>query len=153
MMPLGTRLGQRLFLRVARARRGMTLGVRAAVFRGEDVLLVRHSYLPGWYFPGGGVAPGETLATALARELVEETRVILEGSPTLFGVYLNRTISRRDHVALYLCPAWRHDDSLPLSGEITEYGFFPPEALPEGTTAATRQRLAEIAGAPATGDW
>ena len=36
--------------------RGMTLGVRVAVFneRGK-VLLVKHTYAAGWHFPGGGV--------------------------------------------------------------------------------------------------
>ena len=36
--------------------RGMTLGVRAAAFdEGGRVFLVRHSYVPGWHMPGGGV--------------------------------------------------------------------------------------------------
>ena len=50
-----------------RLARGLTLGVRAVVLndRGE-VFLIRHTYTPGWQFPGGGVEVGETLADALA---------------------------------------------------------------------------------------
>ena len=36
--------------------RGMTLGVRAACFNADgQIFLVRHTYVPGWYMPGGGV--------------------------------------------------------------------------------------------------
>jgi hypothetical protein len=38
--------------------------------------------------------------------------------------------------------------------EIAEAGFFPLDRLPEGTTVATRNRLAEILeGQPASANW
>ena len=137
----------RAFLAYARLRRGMTLGVRAAVFDGTGcILLVRHSYVPGWYMPGGGVEPGETMRVSLERELEEEAGIALTAPPDLFGMYWNRRASPRDHVALYVCRDWRQAAPPPRTMEIVDSAFFPADALPEETTAATRRRLAEIAG-------
>jgi hypothetical protein len=45
-----------LIYAVFRMRRGLTLGVRAVVTdEAGKVLLVEHTYLKGWYLPGGGV--------------------------------------------------------------------------------------------------
>lgn len=136
----------RLYLGLARLRRGMTLGVRAAVFDADErVFLVRHSYVAGWYLPGGGVEPGETLAEALDRELIEEGGIVLDEPAELFGLYLNRRLSRRDHVALFISRAWRQDKPPRLPNlEIVDCGFFAADALPDAVSAATRRRLAEI---------
>ena len=56
--------------------RGMTLGVRVLVKNNKDeVLLVRHTYVPGWHLPGGGVDRGEDVETAAGREVFEETGI------------------------------------------------------------------------------
>jgi ADP-ribose pyrophosphatase YjhB (NUDIX family) len=135
--------------------RPMTLGVRGVVLDADNrVMLVRHSYVPGFYLPGGGVEPGETLAEALGRELTEECGVRLTGAPTLRGVYLNRRSSRRDHVALFVVRNFDYDGPRPPDHEILEADFFSINALPPETTPATRARLAEIvADAPAAPYW
>lgn len=141
------RFPTRTFLAYARLRRGMTLGVRAAVFDDEGrILLIKHSYVPGWYMPGGGVERGESTRLSLERELEEEAGVTLAGPAILFGMYWNKTASPRDHVALYVCRAWRQTAPPPRNMEIIDSGFFAPDALPDDTTPATRRRLAEIAG-------
>jgi 8-oxo-dGTP pyrophosphatase MutT (NUDIX family) len=91
-----------------RLTRGLTLGVRGLVIDGAgQVFLVKHTYVDGWHLPGGGVEPGETLLTALARELREEGNIEITADPPLHGIFFNGRISRRDHVAVYVVRAFR----------------------------------------------
>jgi ADP-ribose pyrophosphatase YjhB (NUDIX family) len=135
--------------------RPMSLGVRAIVVDADDkVLLVRHGYVSGWHFPGGGVEVGETCIASLKRELEEEARIALEGPPVLHGLFLNTQTSRRDHVAAYLVRSFRILGERAPNWEIAEARFFPRLALPEGTTRATRARLAEVFdSAPLSEHW
>ncbi|RXT48016.1 hypothetical protein B6S44_23305 [Bosea sp. Tri-44] len=134
--------GLHLYFRLSR---GMTLGVRAAVLsEAGEVLLVRHTYTPGWHLPGGGVEPNETLADAVAKELREEANVALTAPAVLHGVFLNRHTSDRDHVAVFIVRAFTQSTSKQPDHEIAEARFFPLSALPDKTTPGTRRRLAEI---------
>lgn len=133
--------------------RGMTLGVRALVIDPDGrIFLVRHSYVSGWHFPGGGVEIGETVRQALARELQEEGNIELIGPPLLHGLFFNRRISRRDHVALFVVRAFRQAASPKPNSEIVEHGFFALDALPDGTSRATRARVAEVLGGAPVGE-
>jgi len=133
-----------LYFRFAR---GMTLGARAVVLDGENrVFLVRHTYVSGWYLPGGGVEVGQSLQEAMLRELMEEGRIEVLGTPALLGVYLNSHVSIRDHVAVYVVREFRQDRPPEPNREIAETGFFAVDALPEDTTKGTRLRIAEVLG-------
>lgn len=133
--------------------RATTLGTRAMVVDGTGrIFLVKHSYVEGWHLPGGGVETGETLLEALSRELAEEGNIRLGAAPQLFGIYFNKRISRRDHVALFIVRDFRQDGSPQPNHEIVEHGFFPLDALPEDTTRATRARVAEVFGGAAVSE-
>ena len=148
------RVVQRMVHLQARMRRGMTLGVRTAIFDADNnVFLVKHGYVSGWHMPGGGVDPGETLAMAAKREALEEGAIAIADPMQFFGMYLN-TANGRDHVALFICHHWSEVGPPIRNFEIVDSGFYPVSDLPEGATASTRRRLAEIAaGAPATDIW
>jgi ADP-ribose pyrophosphatase YjhB (NUDIX family) len=125
--------------------RGLTVGVRAVVVGSDGrIFLVKHSYVAGWHLPGGGVEPGETLATALARELREEGNIDLVEPARLFGIYFHRRASRRDHVAIYVVRSFDQSAPPKPNHEIIAHGFYAPDALPEGTTQSTRMRIAEV---------
>ena len=149
------RLVSRIITFGALFQRPMTLGVRGLVIDADDrVLLVRHTYIPGFYLPGGGVESGETMLQALTRELEEEGGVQILGAPALHGVYLNRRVSPRDHVALYVVRDFHFDGPPAPNHEIAEAGFFPLGALPTDATPATRARIAEVvAGEPVSPYW
>src|SRR5580658_7692995 len=136
---------RRVFHTYWRFSRGLTLGVRGLVLDELGrVFLIKHSYVAGWHLPGGGVEIGESLATALARELREEGNIELIGAPELFAVYWNRRVARRDHVALYVVRSFRQSAPPQPNREIVAHGFFAPGALPDDTTRATRARIAEV---------
>jgi ADP-ribose pyrophosphatase YjhB (NUDIX family) len=132
----------------------LRLGVRALVIDPrEHVLLVRHTYVSGWYLPGGGVEAGESAEAALVRELSEEAGVELLASPRLHGLFFNPRASRRDHVACYVVRDFRVAPT-EANFEIAEARFFPADALPEDASPATRARLAEVLNnAPASETW
>lgn len=145
-MLLDSALARRLFHLGALALRGMTLGVRGAAIDGAGrICLVRHTYVAGWHLPGGGVEPGESAAEAMLREFREEAEIAVPAEGLrLHGFYRNLAASGRDHVALYVAPAFTRLREKAPDREIAECAFFPLDALPEGTTRATAERLREI---------
>ncbi|THD65174.1 MAG: NUDIX domain-containing protein [Bradyrhizobium sp.] len=136
---------RRIFHLYWRFARGMTLGVRGVVLNGDNnVFLVKHSYVSGWHLPGGGVEVGETFGDALRRELAEEGRIEVLGEPALHGLFLNRHVSPRDHVAVYVVRHFRQDHLPAANREIVACGFFAATALPAETTEGTRLRISEV---------
>ena len=110
------------------------------------MFLIRHTYVPGWHLPGGGVETGETTEEALRRELLEEGCIQIDAEPVPHGVFFNSGASKRDHVVVYVIRTFTLVSEKIPDREIAEAGFFPLTALPESTTQATRRRLAEILG-------
>jgi ADP-ribose pyrophosphatase YjhB (NUDIX family) len=126
-----------------RRARGLTMGVRVMVLDGDGrVLLVEHSYTPGWTLPGGGVERREAAETAAVRELEEEAGVRPVGRMTLVSVHDSGPAFPGDHVLLYRLRDWTETPPT-AKGEIARRGWFDPRALPDGTTRGTRRRVAE----------
>lgn len=134
----------RAFMLAMRFKRGVTLGVRIMVTDGTRVLLIRHGYVPGWHFPGGGVEPGETAEASARRELFEETGYRAIGSLKLFGFYHNAdATSRRDHVALYVADEFAVERVFAANFEIAALDWFPLDRLPADIQPGTARRIAE----------
>ena len=137
----------RAFMLVMGARRSMTLGARVMLIRDREVCLIRHTYMPGWHFPGGGVEPGETAADCARREGLEETGYEAEGDVRLLGFYFKPTeATDRDHVAVYVAEAATQRRVFRPNGEIAEIGWFAPDRLPPDIDPGTARRIAEVIG-------
>jgi len=133
--------------------RPVTVGVRVMMIDKDRVLLVRHTYMDGWFMPGGGVKRGETLDQATRREAHEETGATLNNL-SLVGAYTNFEEWKSDHNILFL------STNFTISGEhdleIAEIRFFPLSALPANLISGHRRRLEEYQagmGHPQFGKW
>lgn len=150
-----TRLVNKILQQYWRRSRGVTLGAQGVILDAQDrALLIRHTYRPGWHFPGGGVEKDETALDALKRELTEEAGVALETEPALFGIYTNFDHFPGDHILVYIVRGWRQD-AVPLPNrEISAQGFFALDGLPADIHGPTRLRLLEIlSGQPRSQTW
>ena len=132
----GERLRWRLF-------HPITLGARIILLRDREVLLIRHTYRRGWYFPGGGVDKGETLESAALREAREEAQADVS-SVELLGVYTNFGEGKSDHIAVFVAREFSVQDFVP-NNEIAERRWFGLDDLPGDISPATRRRLDELA--------
>ena len=129
-----------------RLERGMTLGVRGLVTdEAGRVLLIQHTYVKGWYLPGGGVDRGEAAEAAVIRELVEEVGIVATSRPRLLSVHNNHARHRGDHVLYYRIESWEQGRATSV-GEIHEAQWFHPDELPDAITPATRRRIEEALG-------
>jgi ADP-ribose pyrophosphatase YjhB (NUDIX family) len=115
--------------------------VSVAVVRGGTVLLVKRGRAPsqGLYaYPGGKVEPGETLAAAAARELLEETGLEATGYRPLRDIHIDG--SGENHAVDYL---------LTVFG--AAYAGGEPVASDDAETAAF-YTLSEMTDMPLAGD-
>ena len=123
-----------------------TQGVKVMLFDGTGaLLLVRHGYgRPDlWMLPGGGIGRRETPDAAARREVREELGCDVDALRPL-GVYRATAEGRRDTVHLFRAVVL--GKPRPDGVELVEAAYFPPDALPEAASPATRRRVAEMLG-------
>jgi 8-oxo-dGTP diphosphatase len=111
--------------------RDIHLIVAGIVRRGDDVLLVQqqgpHDPAPTWALPGGLVEDGELLTEALAREVREETGIIVERMGALaYVTQVDGSVAWPSLVFVFEIAAWhgdpRHGDP---DGLVVQAAFVP----------------------------
>ncbi len=107
--------------------RPIRIGVRVVMIQNEKVLLVKHTYLSGWFLPGGGVKRNETLDQAARREAYEETGAELR-EVKLLGVFSNFSEWKTDHTSVFLCNDFTISGK--PDGEIAEAQAYSMNDLP-----------------------
>jgi ADP-ribose pyrophosphatase YjhB (NUDIX family) len=141
-----------------RARRGVvhtlspdyTLGAICLIERSDGaLLLVRQSYRKRWGIPGGLVKRGEAPEVAVAREVREETGLVvtLVGEP---AVVVEPRVRRIDLIFRATIAPGADASAEPTSPEIVETRWFPVDELPElqHETAHALVAMARSARAP-----
>lgn len=122
--------------------RPRTFGVRVLPFTPQGgIVLVRHTYLPGWHLPGGGRKRGEDAFHAALRELREEIGMTSHGRVRLLATFARRLDFKWDTVSMFVAQdvTFRPRRSI----EIEAIEAFDPAALPEDTNPGTRRAIVE----------
>lgn len=109
--------------------RPIRTGVRVMMVEDDKVWLVRHTYLPGWFLPGGGLQKWESLDQAARREAREETGAEL-GEIELLGIFTSYIQWKTDHTTVFLCKEFEFTGR--SDAEIAELRAFPLNDLPKG---------------------
>ena len=125
-------------------------GVAAVIFQDERVLLQRRDDNRQWGLPGGSVEPGESVRTAIIREVREETGLDVEPL-RLIGVYSDpanhQIVTYPDgNVIHYVSSVFEcavRGGTLTCCAESLELAFFPPDALPADTLPISRIRIVD----------
>jgi len=130
-----------------------TLGSRAIILNSQNqILLVKHTYQPHWYLPGGGVKKRESAKKAVLRELKEEMGLTVIGEPELFGIYHHTYLGVSDYPIIYIVKNYSLTDA--YSPEIEQMGWFDYANLPDMTSPGTKRRLNEyFTDSPRSDKW
>lgn len=118
--------------------RPIRMGVRIMMVRDNKVWLVKHTYLPGWFLPGGGLKKWESLDQAARREAREETGADL-GKITFIGVFTSFLQWKTDHTAVFFCNDFNFSGT--SDAEIAELREFRLDELPAETYHLHRKLL------------
>jgi 8-oxo-dGTP pyrophosphatase MutT (NUDIX family) len=144
-MPLLHRVSLALSLGARALRTPVCLGTNAIVEQSDGrIILVRHRYMPGLCFPGGGITAGEPPENAVARELKEELGMRSAEEIKLFGLYTRKVGWTTNAIALYSVRGAKFEFRPSL--EISELVQVDPRRPPQDTSPATGRRLAEYVG-------
>ena len=100
----------------------------------EKVLLTRRTDNGRWCLPGGAMDPGESASECCAREVLEETGLVVTVG-RLIGVYstphriTEYADGNRKQALDLVFEAVRISGELSVSDETTELGYFSPEQM------------------------
>ena len=138
-LPIRWAATERLLVRV----RPRTAGVKCVVVHDGRWLMIRNTYGDRqWTFPGGGVRRGESVETAVRREVEEEVGIELRAVQPI-GSYFSTRNYCRDTVSCFFAEVGT--DAAEADGlEVAEVRWVDPDNLPEPRSAAVDDVVALV---------
>jgi len=125
------------------------VGAGAAILRGGRLLLVLRKRSPEaghWGLPGGKVDPFETVAAAVAREVAEETGLVIQPRRLLCVVdHIDEAAGEHWVAPVYAIEDAAGEPHLREPEALADCRWFPLDALPEPLTRAAAQAVAALA--------
>lgn len=123
--------------------RSPTLGVRVLIVHDHKVLLLRHTYRPKYYMPGGGIKSDENLVESAEREVFEETGLLVRDL-RLLGVYRDFHEHKANTTVVYVTENIVNPSDLKADErEIQEVAWFGVDNLPKDASVGTEKRIRE----------
>lgn len=124
-----------------------TVGVRIAVFnKFGEVLLLKHSYREGYYFPGGGLHKGEGFEDGAIRETYEETVLKINKKDIhLVGIYQYFEEGKNDVIAFFkVLYVGDVTDIQKDDVEVDDLAWFSMNSMPKELSHGLLNRLDDI---------
>ncbi len=118
-----------------------TSGARALIIHDNQILLGKNLNRKYWSLPGGKIDRGETPEQCVLRELKEELDLDNLTVDFQLGIYHSRREGKRD--TIYIFVIFVKNLIFNKQWELEDAGWFPLDALPKGTSPATKRRISE----------
>lgn len=126
-------------------RSGIPVGVHVVVERDGCVLLMRRAgtgFFDGLYsLPGGHVEAGESLRTAAAREMLEETGVVIDPAALEYIGVIHRQSDTNRIDFFCRAPVCPGEPEIREADKCDDLGWFDRGALPADTVPYVRTAL------------
>jgi ADP-ribose pyrophosphatase YjhB (NUDIX family) len=125
-------------------------GAAGAIIKDDKILLAKHGAFKKWHIPGGLQEIGESIQETVEREIKEELGLNLEAGnliSVLSDPKWTTEFPNGDKIQKLLFFFRMEGDLTPITlqnSEITDYDFFPLDAIPNDTMDCCKQKVLDL---------